>query len=95
MADGSGLTFVFDQDLGLSLLQMLRHARVELIGRINSLEELSYRGGADDEEWMPELGEEGRHAAVTRDRAIIQASIRAYAWRRSGLTFLLLDGQWR
>lgn len=95
MAGASGsLTFVLDQNFGPSTLQLLRHARVEPVSRITSLAELGYPANADDEDWMPQLGKRGHHVVVTRDGAILQAAIRVNAWERSGLTLLLLDGQW-
>lgn len=94
MARKSGLTFVLDQNLGAPLLQMLRLARMEPVGHITSLKELGYAPDADDEDWMPHLGQRGPHVAVTRDGDILRAAIRVEAWRRSGLTLLLLDGQW-
>ncbi len=94
MARKSGLTFVLDQNLGAPLLQMLRLARMEPVGHITSLMELGYAPDADDEDWMPHLGQRGPHVAVTRDGDILRAAIRLEAWRRSGLTLLLLDGQW-
>ena len=94
MARTSGLTFVLDQNFGSPLLQMLRLARVEPVGRITSLDELGYDADAHDEVWMPQLGKSGPHAVITRDGAILQAAIRVEAWRQSGLTLMLLDGQW-
>ena len=89
-----GLTFVLDENLGAGVLNILRLARVQPVGRLTSLEELGFVMGGPDEDWLLKLGKLGGHVAVTRDGEILNAAVRRDAWQASGVRILLLDKKW-
>ena len=88
-----GLTFVLDENLG-GVLELLRGARVRPEGMITNLEELGFPAGANDEDWMPELGKRGSFVAITRGGEILNAAVRRNAFRSSGIRLLMLDKKW-
>lgn len=88
------LTFVLDQNLGGSMIEILRLAKARPVGRITTLSELGYPGDADDEDWMADLGGRGDYVAVTRDSKILNEAVRRAAWRSSGIRILLLKDDW-
>ncbi|MCB8879066.1 hypothetical protein ACELLULO517_02385 [Acidisoma cellulosilytica] len=88
------LTFVFDQNLGSRIVELLKIAKMQPDGGITTLTELGFAANAPDEDWMPALGSRGRYVVVTRDGAILRAAVRLEAWKASQLILLILDGSW-
>ncbi len=88
------LTYVLDQNFSGHMLELLRLARVEPVGRITSLAELGFAGDVADEQWLSDLGSRGGFCVVTRDGAILQVSIERQAWSTAGVSLLVLDKQW-
>jgi hypothetical protein len=94
MAAPGELTYVLDQNFSDHMLQLLRLSKMEPVGRITSLAELGFAGSTPDEQWLSDLGRQGGFCVVTRNGAILQASIQRRAWSTAGVSLLVLDKQW-
>ena len=88
-----GLAFCIDECLGVKIAPMLRELRAPGSPFIHRVQELNL-SGTKDEVLFGELHKRNFRAMITKDSAILSASIRRDARKATNLSLFVLHGNW-
>ena len=93
MAPQRSVGFCLDESMGRKLAAILRDLRAPAAPAIHDLRDLGL-SGVTDEVLMGELTRRGIGAMVTRDSAILRATVRRDVWKVTGIGLFILEGKW-
>jgi hypothetical protein len=93
MVQAGRLGICIDEAAGRGFAQVLRQWRAPGRPDIHDVWELKLNG-TSDEVLLSELGKRNFAALVTRDSAMLSASIRRSVWRVSAISVFMCDGKW-
>jgi hypothetical protein len=93
MAGTGRLAVCIDECLGVKIAPVLRELRAPGSPHIHHLRDLNL-AGVSDETLFHELEARNFAAMVTKDSAILAASVRRDAWRATGMSLFVLHGHW-
>ena len=93
MVQADRVGICIDEAAGRGFAEVLRRWRAPGRPDIHDVWELKLNG-TSDEVLLSELGKRNFAALVTRDSAMLSASIRRSVWRVSAISVFMCDGKW-
>jgi hypothetical protein len=93
MAEAGSLSLCIDECMGSKIARVLRELRAPGAPNIHGVGELEL-SGVSDQTLFAELHKRKFQAMVTKDSAILSASIRREAWEGTELVLFVLHGSW-